>query len=328
MFSGLFGGGGSAKRAAQVAADKKAEARGIIKDQYDDTKVAYQPYIDAGTSALSDYQRLASGLEAPTAEMYDIAQQMDPIVQQIREGDYTKTPGYDFRMQEGQKALEQSAAAKGTLFSGATGKALTRYGQDYGTYEYDNYLNRLRNQLGDVTTQMGGRQTALNAQYQNLDAYGVPMNMGYNATNALAGYGADAATQRADYTSAIGDTYASGMQAKDAQMKASGDFWVNQVNKGSEMAASILTGGMYKPSGSQVNTAGVGVQQFGGGVNYGGGQTMPYGGTSQYNALGGMSSYQTPMYQTIGGASLQSPYLDRVSGKANIGGGESSFRGY
>jgi hypothetical protein len=51
-------------------------------------------------------------------------------------------PGYAFRMSEGQKALEASAAARGGLFSGATGKALTDYSQNLASQEYDKAWNR------------------------------------------------------------------------------------------------------------------------------------------------------------------------------------------
>lgn len=273
LFSGIFGGGGSAKRAADVAARKQSEAGQMIWDQYQDTRKDYQPYTSAGESALSQYQAMLPGLEAPTAEIYDISKTMDPIVQQIREGDFTKSPGYDFRMREGQKALEQAAAAKGQLYSGATGKALTRYGQDYATSEYDNFLNRKRAQLGDIQTQLGGRTTALGAKYDQMGAYTPLIETGYNATGALAGYGANAAAQRAGYKAGEGATYASGIQAKDAQMKAAGDWIINRIDKGGEMLASVLTGGAIKPSGQDSTNFGkMPQQQFGGGVS-----TQPYG---------------------------------------------------
>lgn len=58
-------------------------------------------------------------------------------------GGYQKTPGYDFRLNEGMNALQSSVAAQQGMNSGAAMKALTRYGQDYATNEYNNYLNRL-----------------------------------------------------------------------------------------------------------------------------------------------------------------------------------------
>ena len=50
--------------------------------------------------------------------------------------DVSRDPGYAFRLKEGQKALERSAAAKGTLFTGGTGRALQRFGQEMGSQEY------------------------------------------------------------------------------------------------------------------------------------------------------------------------------------------------
>lgn len=48
----------------------------------------------------------------------------------------TDDPGYAFRLKSGQEAIESGAAARGGLTSGATLKALGRYGQDLGSQEY------------------------------------------------------------------------------------------------------------------------------------------------------------------------------------------------
>ncbi len=51
-------------------------------------------------------------------------------------------PGYAFRLEEGLKALDRSAASRGGLLSGATLKGAQRYGQDLGSQEYTNAFNR------------------------------------------------------------------------------------------------------------------------------------------------------------------------------------------
>jgi hypothetical protein len=51
-------------------------------------------------------------------------------------------PGYAFRLSEGQKALDRSAAARGGLISGNALKAATGYGQEMGSQEYTNAFNR------------------------------------------------------------------------------------------------------------------------------------------------------------------------------------------
>lgn len=56
---------------------------------------------------------------------------------------YQKDPGYQFRMDEGVKALDRSAAARGILNSGGQLRRLTRYGQDYASNEYQNVYNRI-----------------------------------------------------------------------------------------------------------------------------------------------------------------------------------------
>ena len=57
--------------------------------------------------------------------------------------DWQTDPGYQFRLGEGAKTIENSALARGGLLSGKTAKALTRYGQDYGSQEFGNVFGRL-----------------------------------------------------------------------------------------------------------------------------------------------------------------------------------------
>ena len=56
--------------------------------------------------------------------------------------EFTKDPGYAFRLSEGQKALDRQAAARGGLISGGALKAAQRYGQEMGSQEYTNAFNR------------------------------------------------------------------------------------------------------------------------------------------------------------------------------------------
>ena len=56
---------------------------------------------------------------------------------------FQATPGYQFMLDQGQKAIDNSAASTGSLFSGATLKSLQGYGQGLANQEYGNFLNRL-----------------------------------------------------------------------------------------------------------------------------------------------------------------------------------------
>ena len=57
-------------------------------------------------------------------------------------------PGYDFRLAEGEKALQRQQSAGGTRYGGAALKAAARYGQDYSSNEFSNAVNRRNSELG------------------------------------------------------------------------------------------------------------------------------------------------------------------------------------
>jgi hypothetical protein len=117
--------------------------------------------------------------------------------------DYQADPGYAFRLSEGQKAIERSAAARGGLQSGSALKAAARFGQDLGSQEYQNAFNRYQvnraNQLNPLQSLMGAGQSAANTltsaagqqgqnQASNIYNAGNARASGYiGSANALAG---------------------------------------------------------------------------------------------------------------------------------------------
>ncbi len=96
--------------------------------------------------------------------------------------DFEQDPGYAFRLSEGQKALDRSAAARGGLQSGAALKAAARYGQDMGSQEYQNAFNRYQinrsNQLNPLQSLMGSGQSATNTMTNAAGNYGNQMAEG------------------------------------------------------------------------------------------------------------------------------------------------------
>ena len=89
------------------------------------------------------------------------------------------TPGYQHRYQTGVDALDNSAAARGGLRSGAHMKDLTAYGQNFATGEYDNAMRRFAslmnpgisaaNSQNAAAGQMGQNVMAANNQTANAD---------------------------------------------------------------------------------------------------------------------------------------------------------------
>jgi hypothetical protein len=106
-------------------------------------------------------------------------------------------PGYNFRFDEGVRAMDRSAAASGGLLSGGYGRRLTRYGQDYASNEFSNVYNRIANiaGLGQVSATNSGNASmwgagAMGAAAQNsanASAYGsmAGTNAWANAANQI-----------------------------------------------------------------------------------------------------------------------------------------------
>lgn len=113
--------------------------------------------------------------------------------------DYQADPGYGFRMSEGMKALERSAAARGGLLSGATLKGIERFGQGLASEEYLNAFNRYQtnraNQLNPLQSLYGSGQTSANALTSAAGQTGAGMantymNVGQGLSNAAMAGGA------------------------------------------------------------------------------------------------------------------------------------------
>ena len=113
----------SSKKAADAEEDAAQAASSQERAMFQQTREDFAPFREAGVSALERYRQTA--IEG------------DPSA-------FFQSPGYQFGLGEGQKAIERAAAARGQYFTPKTVSALGRYQQDYATKEYQNYLTNLR----------------------------------------------------------------------------------------------------------------------------------------------------------------------------------------
>lgn len=126
----------AAKTAAQLQADEAQKSLDFQKQQWSTTQQNQAPWLQAGKTALGELSGQTStpgqGLLTPFSEKFNaptsVTEQNDP--------------GYQFRLQQGQAALQNSAAAKGSLLSGNTLEAQQQYGQNYASNEYGNVYSR------------------------------------------------------------------------------------------------------------------------------------------------------------------------------------------
>lgn len=175
-------GANAAQQAANTQANAAAQANQLLAQQYAQQRADLAPFTAAGVGAqnkLLTYLGLPGGTQGADYGKY---------AKDFTGADFLagQDPGYAFRLSEGQKALERSAAARGGLLSGGTGKALTSYGQQMGSQEYQNAYNRYQtnraNQLAPLFTLTGSGQAS--AANQAAAAGNYAAGAGNNLTSA------------------------------------------------------------------------------------------------------------------------------------------------
>ena len=154
LISGYMG----SKAAGQQAKVGKAQV-GESQRQFDLIRQDTEPYRKAGAESLNKLMSYFNGGEI-TPEMMG--------------------PGYQFRKSEGENALSNYLNKTGMKLSGRGIKEATRYGQDYASGEYGNYLARLF-QLAGFGPQATSQSSQMGAQ--------VAGSPGYNTMAQAAGGG-------------------------------------------------------------------------------------------------------------------------------------------
>ena len=141
-------GSSASKSAAKTQAAAADQAAQLQQQQFERQVELQEPWRQAGITALNKLTPLATEYTPFGMDQFQ------------------QDPGYAFRMSEGMKALERSAAARGGLLSGSTLKGAQRYGQDLASQEYMNAFNRYQAErnarLNPLQSLAGVGQTATN----------------------------------------------------------------------------------------------------------------------------------------------------------------------
>lgn len=205
-------GESATNRAIDAQADAAKYAADVQRQMYDQTREDLAPWRQAGQGALSQ-----------------LTGRMDDLNRPFSMADFTADPGYQFRMQEGMKALERSAAARGGRMSGGTLKALTRYGQDFAANEYTNAYNRFnadRERTFNRLASLAGVGQTTSSQLANANAA-----FGQGLANTAVGLGNSQAAahigQANRVSNLIGQGITAGIIASDRRLKTD----VHRVSK-------------------------------------------------------------------------------------------------
>lgn len=92
------------------------------------------------------YSSMAPGMDASLArseaERNSRGDFANSMARRFTMADFEEDPGYKFRLEQGQKGLERSAAARGGLLSGRAAKDMAAYSQGMGSQEYGRASDR------------------------------------------------------------------------------------------------------------------------------------------------------------------------------------------
>jgi hypothetical protein len=173
-------GANAAGKAANAEVKGAQDAQALEKQNQDAANAAQQTALGNVTAAQQPYQALGSTSANHLADLISKGFTAPTLA------DAEATPGFQFRMKEGTDAIDRSAAASGTLFTGNTGKALADYGQNLAESTYnDDYSRALQTYMANVNPLLQGAQLGLSSTGQltnaNLDVAGNTANIDMNA---------------------------------------------------------------------------------------------------------------------------------------------------
>lgn len=207
---------GKAAKGQQASADAATAEQ---RRQYDLARGDQAPYREAGVNALSQLSNFAE----PTTRPEDVMQE----------------PGYQFGIQQGIGTMENSAAAKGGLYSGNAMKELVQFGNDYGSTKFNDAFNRQQSAAGN----RWGRLASL-------------AGIGQTATNQTQAAGANFANQ-------AGQIGMSNANAQGAAGMQRGNIWGNAL---AQLGSQAGRGGWFgnSPSGMYADPTQIPMQPGGG----------------------------------------------------------------
>lgn len=142
-----------------------------LQEQKQATQLSTPVQVGGGRDYLSQIQQYLGGPPQSVMNNYGASSQQydNPYEQRLMQlmnnpDSVANTNAYKFRFNQGQQALERSAASKGMLNSGNTLAALADYGQGAASQEYGNEFNRLSSAVGQRNQYNVGRMGAANQE--------------------------------------------------------------------------------------------------------------------------------------------------------------------
>src|SRR3990167_3014709 len=194
-----------------AAATERSSAESVAEQrrQYDLARADYAPWREAGGPAVTRLSQLL-GIGDPTAPDFGTLNKKFSVADFM--GDPITSLGYESGLNLGKEAIDRMSGARGTRNSGATLKALSRFGTDYTGQKAGESYNRF---YGDQERR-ANRLAALSG-------------IGQTAARDTATAGSGAATNIGNILTAQGNTlgniYSAQGNARGAAALAQGNIW-------------------------------------------------------------------------------------------------------
>lgn len=200
---------GAAGSAASTQAAAARDAAAMQQGQYTQTRNDLLPYNQNALSLLptlsSQYARTGAGLSTAYGDAQNAIPQgfVGPQGQAALEA----TPGYQFNLSQGLKAVQNANAAKGLGVSGSALKSAAAFATGLADNTYQNQFNNQQTQFTDHNQQFSNAYNMYNSIYNQL--YG-PTTLGENAAAQSGTIGQAGATQAGNNIAGAGQALAAG----------------------------------------------------------------------------------------------------------------------
>ena len=140
-YEGQQGIASASQSAQQLQAQEAQNSLNFQQQEWQTQQANEAPFLKAGQTAIGDLSSLTApggSLSQPWTGTFNA-----PTAAQAE-----ATPGFQFTLQQGQNAIQNSAAAQGNLLSGGTEAALDQYSQGLASTNYQQSFNNALTQYG------------------------------------------------------------------------------------------------------------------------------------------------------------------------------------
>lgn len=153
-------GAGKASSAAKDAANKQQQ-------MYLQTRADLSPFVGAGAGVLPSLNALSTS--GPTGGGPDyVAQAAGERPGQMTQAQLEATPGYQWNLAQGEKAVQSAAASRGLGMSGASLKGAATYATGLADSTYKTQFDIQQQRFADLLNLNTGQQNQLSGQYSRL----------------------------------------------------------------------------------------------------------------------------------------------------------------